>query len=124
MAQLRQDYQAFADRRAEILVVCPEKAEAVRQYWHDEQLPFVGLADPDHTVAKLFGQQVRLIKLGRMPALVMIDQQGRVYYQHHGNSMKDIPANADVLSLVDKLNQGINLDEEGLSLASSEAVDE
>ena len=105
MAQLRQDYQEFVKRDTEILVVGPEKPEAFKEYWEKEQLPFVGLPNPDHSVAKLFGQQVRLLKLGRMPALVVIDMQGRVHYQHHGNSMRDIPENERILNMLDKLNR-------------------
>jgi len=105
MAQLRQDFEQFARRDALIVVVGPEDAAAFRTYWAAENLPFIGLANPDHSVAKLYGQQVRLIKLGRMPALVIVDKRGKVYYQHHGNSMRDIPENAQVLALLDELNE-------------------
>lgn len=104
MAQLRQDYGEFVRREAEIVVVAPEKLEAVQDYWRKNEIPFVGLADPDHSVAKLYGQQVRLLKLGRMPALVIIDRQGKVHYQHKGNSMRDIPSNAMVLRILDSIN--------------------
>jgi hypothetical protein len=40
-----------------------------------------------------------------MPALVVIDKRGRVYDQHHGNSMSDIPPNAQILALLDELNK-------------------
>lgn len=106
MAQLRQDYDQFVQRDAEILVVGPEKPEVFIRYWKEHRLPFVGLPNPDHSVAKLYGQQVRLLKLGRMPALVVVDKQGRVLYQHHGNSMSDIPDNERILALLDDLNQG------------------
>ena len=105
MAQLRQDYQEFVQRDAEILVVGPDDRAAFKKYWEKEQLPFVGLPNPDHSVAKLYGQQVRLLKLGRMPALVVIDKQGRVHYQHYGNSMQDIPENERILNMLDELNQ-------------------
>ena len=68
-------------------------------------MPFPGLADHDHTIAKLYGQQVKLLKFGRMPALVVVDKQGMLRYRHYGNSPADIPANSDILSLLDELNQ-------------------
>lgn len=105
MAQLRQDYDEFVARGAEVVVVGPDNQQAFRAYWEKERLPFVGLANPDHSVAKLYGQQVRLLKLGRMPALVVIDRNGRVHYQHHGNSMKDIPPNEGILALLDDINE-------------------
>ena len=105
MAQLRQDYSKFAAQDAEILVIGPDSREAFRDKWDAERILFVGLADPYHRVAKLYGQQVRLLKLGRMPALVVIDKRGRVYYQHYGNSMSDIPANELLLELLVELNR-------------------
>jgi peroxiredoxin len=103
MAQLRQDYTEFVRREAEIIVVGPEEPEAFRNYWEKNQLPFIGLPDPDHQVAGLYGQQVSWLKLGRMPALVVVDKQGRVHYQHRGQSMRDIPSNDCVLALLDAL---------------------
>ncbi len=105
MAQLRQHYDQIKAREAEVLIVGPEKPEAFRRHWEELRLPFVGLPDPDHRVAKLYGQQVRILKLGRMPAMVVIDKLGRVHYRHHGQSMKDIPPVEDVLEVLDGLNQ-------------------
>jgi peroxiredoxin Q/BCP len=105
MAQLRQDYQKFVDRDAEIVVVGPDGARAFQDYWQKEDLPFVGLADPTHTVAKRYGQEVKLLKWGRMPALMVIDRDGQVAYKHHGDSMSDIPPNPQILSILDGLNQ-------------------
>ena len=105
MAQLRQDYQEFVRREAEVVIIGPEDQAAFEQYWRKEQLPFVGVPDPSHTVADAFGQQVKLLKLGRLPALVLIDKTGQIAYRHYGHSMRDIPANDDLLSVLDRLNQ-------------------
>lgn len=105
MAQLRQDYQKFVDRGAEVVVVGPDGEKAFQNYWQKEGLPFVGLADPTHTVAQRYGQEVKLLRLGRMPALMVIDKAGQVRYAHYGGSMSDIPPNAEILAVVDELNQ-------------------
>ncbi len=68
MAQLRQDYAEFTARGAEIVVVGPEDVEAFRAYWTKEALPFVGLPDPKHRVSELYGQEIKLLKFGRMPS--------------------------------------------------------
>ena len=104
MAQLRQDYLEFMAREAEIVVVGPEDQGAFARYWQKEALPFVGLPDPEHRVADLYGQQVKLLKLGRLPALIVIDKTGQIRHQHYGNSMRDIPANGEMLSLLDQFN--------------------
>ena len=105
MAQLRRDYEKFVERGAEIVVVGPERAGKFASYWSKEQLPFVGLPDPKHRVLKLFGQQVKIFKLGRMPAQVLVDKQGVARYVHHCHSMSDIPENQELLALLDGLDQ-------------------
>lgn len=103
MAQLRQGYEEFRERSAEILVVGPEGPKAFSNYWETHGLPFVGLPDPEHRVLKLYGQEVRLFKLGRMPAQVVIDRAGSVRYVHYGHSMRDIPPNEEILEILDQL---------------------
>ena len=100
MAQLRQDYEKFVTLDTEILVAGPENAEAFKKYWEKENLPFIGLPDPEHRVLKLYGQEVKIFKLGRMPAQVMIDKSGRVRFVHYGHSMMDIPENKELLDLI------------------------
>ena len=105
MAQLRQDYSQFVSRDVEVVVVGPEDAKAFAAYWHKESLPFLGLPDPTSSVLKLYGQEVNLFKLGRMPAQVLIDRLGVARFVHYGHSMSDIPENQEILSLADDLNQ-------------------
>ena len=67
-------------------------------------LPFTGLPDPKHTVLKLYGQEIKLFKLGRMPAQVFVDRLGMVRFVHYGQAMSDIPENAELLALLDEIN--------------------
>ena len=105
MAQLRQDYRKFVERDSEVLVVGPDTARAFKDYWERENLPFVGLADPNHIVANRYGQEVKLLKFGRLPAMMVIDKKGMVQYRHYGASMQNIPSNSQILALLDALNQ-------------------
>jgi peroxiredoxin Q/BCP len=105
MAQLRRDHDEFITRDAVILVVGPEGAEQFEEYWHRNDLPFVGLPNPGHSVLKLFGQEVNLFKLGRMPAQVIVDKGCIARFAHYGKSMSDIPDNIELLSLLDELNR-------------------
>jgi peroxiredoxin len=110
MAQLRRDYQKFIERETEILVVGPDVQAAFKDYWEKHDLPFIGLPDPDHRIANLYGQQVKLLQMGRMPAQVLIDKSGIIRYHHLGNSMADIIDNRKILSLLDELNQEVEFD--------------
>jgi peroxiredoxin Q/BCP len=68
-------------------------------------MPFVGIPDPKHVAPKLYGQEVRPFKLGRLPAQVIVDKAGYVRYVHYGKSMSDIPPNEELLARLDELNQ-------------------
>jgi peroxiredoxin Q/BCP len=104
MAQLRQDYQEFVKRQTQVIVVGPENAKAFEAYWRVNDLPFIGLPDPKASVLKLYGQEVNLFKLGRMPAQVIVDKTGEARFVHYGDSMSDIPKDIEVLSLLDQIN--------------------
>lgn len=105
MAQLRQDYGEFEKRSTQIVVAGPENARAFENYFTKNNLPFVGLPDPKATVLKLYGQEVNLFKLGRMPAQVLVDREGIARFVHYGHSMSDIPDNNELLELIDIMNQ-------------------
>jgi peroxiredoxin len=104
MAQLRRDYQKFVDRNTKVIAIGPEDAKSFTYWWHEHKMPFTGIADPEHVIARSYGQQVKLFKFGRMPASFLVDKEGRIRYQHLGESMSDIPENQHVLSLLAELN--------------------
>jgi peroxiredoxin Q/BCP len=100
MTQLRQDFEKFVKLDTEIVVVGPENAEAFRAYWEKEKLPFIGLPDPEHMVLKLYGQEIKLFKLGRMPAQLLVNKSGNVRFVHYGHSMSDIPPTDEIIKLI------------------------
>lgn len=102
---MREDYDRFVERDAEILVIGPEGPRQFKKVWDEQQYPFVGFSDYQHTVANLYGQEVNLLKLGRMPAMLIVDKQGIIRFAHFGDNMADIPRNEDVLELLDRLNR-------------------
>ncbi len=104
MAQLRQDFAEFEKRQTHVVVVGPENARAFEAYFREHDLPFIGLPDPTASVLKLYGQEINLFKLGRMPAQVIVDKAGMARFVHYGHSMADIPENAELLELLDAIN--------------------
>ena len=101
---MRQHHDEIVKRGAQVVVVGPDKPAAFEQRWKAEGLAFLGLPDPEHRVLDLYGQQVKIFKLGRMPAQVLIDRAGVVRYVHYGASMADIPEPKEVETLLDALN--------------------
>ena len=101
---MRQDYSEFTRRGAEIIALGPDGPNAFRRYWEEEHLPFVGCADIKSAVASQYQQEVNWIKMGRMPALLIIDKQGQIRFRQYGESMSDIPENTEVLKILDEMN--------------------
>jgi peroxiredoxin len=108
MAQLRQDHREFEKVETLIAVVGPETPEAFASFWRDHELPFIGLPDPRHVVLKLYGQEVKLFRLGRMPAQVLVDKKGMARFVHYGHDMTDIPPTGEVVTLIASLEGTIH----------------
>ena len=104
MARLRDGYERFTSRGVEVLAIGPDALPVFQQYWKNEGIPFSGLPDPDHSVARTYRQEVNLFKLGRMPLNCVVDAKGYVRFAHYGKSMSDIPTNDELLHVIDELN--------------------
>lgn len=102
---MRQDYAEFQRRDVEIIALGPDGPNAFKRYWEKENLPFIGCADIHSAVAAQYQQEVNWIKLGRMPAVLLIDPQGKIVYRQYGESMSDIPTNEQVLAIIDGLRK-------------------
>ncbi len=100
---MRQDYKQFVERDTEVIAIGPEDLKTFTKWWDENQMPFIGIPDPDHSLAKLYGQEVKLLKLGRMPASFIIDKSGIIRFEHFGQSMSDIPENPQIFTLLDSL---------------------
>lgn len=105
---MRNSHAEFTKRGAEILAVGPDSAASFQRYWRSENLPFIGLPDANHSIARLYRQEVNLFKLGRMPLNAVVDLDGRIRYIHYGSDMTDIPDNETFLKVIDQLNAPSN----------------
>ncbi len=102
---MRQDYEKFQAANAEIIALGPDGPNAFKKYWSEEGMPFIGLPDIKSVVANVYHQEVSLMKLGRMPALFVIDKQGVIRFSHYGDDMTDIPRNEEVLKILGEINR-------------------
>jgi len=67
-------------------------------------MPFVGMADIKSAVAQKYYQEVSIFKMGRMPAIFVIDRQGVIRYSHYAKTMMDYPANEELYDVIDQIN--------------------
>ena len=85
------------------MAVGPDGPGAFGFYWRTQRLPFIGLPDPNHVVARRFKQEVNPFKLGRMPLVCVIDAEGMVRFAHRGASMTDIPENRVLFDVLERI---------------------
>lgn len=60
--------------------------------------------DKSKKVVNMLKQEVIAKKLGRMPALLVVDKKGIIQYAYFSDSMKDIPENEVILEVLRKIN--------------------
>lgn len=105
MARFRDHYSEFTARGVELIAVGPDTLESFQNYWKRENLPFIGLPDPDHKVAKMYKQEVNLFKFGRMPLNCVIDTEGYIRYIHYSANRMDYPDTEIFFNVIDELNK-------------------
>jgi len=59
--------------------------------------------DETKKVAKLLHQEWKILKLGRMPGMLIVDRDGVIQWAYYSSSMSDIPKNEVVLEVLEKL---------------------
>jgi peroxiredoxin Q/BCP len=107
MEQLLQDYQKFAETNTELIIIGPESAEEFAKWWQEHKMPYTGIPDPNHNIAKLYNQNIRLFYGGRLPAMVVIDKGFKIRATYFSGSPSDIPSDAELLNFLDNLNKEI-----------------
>lgn len=97
---MRQEYPRFIKLNTEVIIIGHEDAPSFQEFWLSETLPFVGMPDPEHWVLKLYGQEASLLKLGRLPAQMLIDTSCMLRYVHNGHSMTDILSANEIMKRI------------------------
>lgn len=97
---MRDDIDAYTELGATIVVVAPHTREEVGAYWQENDLPYTGIPDPEGVVSKRYGQQWKLIRLGRMPAQFVTDCNGAIVFAHYASGMSDISTTETVLAVL------------------------
>lgn len=59
--------------------------------------------DEKKEVVKLLNQEWKLLKLGRMPGLLILDRDGIIQWAYYSDSMSDIPKNEDIFEILEKI---------------------
>ncbi len=58
------------------------------------------LYDQKNQIASTLHQEIKLLKFGRLPGMLIVDTKGIIKYAYYSDNMHDIPKNRDVLELL------------------------
>lgn len=58
-----------------------------------------------HIAVEILNQEWKVFKLGRMPALLVVDKKQTIRYAHYGDNMHDIPENEEILGVLQDMNK-------------------
>jgi len=92
-------------RGARVIVLGPENMEHFSLWWLEQRMPFTGIPDPRHRIARLYGQPANFWKLGRMPLIVIVDKNGNIRMRHRAKLPSDIPPIKKIITALDELNE-------------------
>lgn len=61
--------------------------------------------DKKKNIAKILRQEIKILKMGRMPGLIIIDKHGIIRYAYYSDNMHDIPENKEIIDELKKINK-------------------
>ncbi len=99
---MKRDIEKFNTLNTQVLGVLVAKEDTGKEF--NERViknAYPLLMDPKEDVANTYAQDFKILKAGRMPALLVIGTDQKIAYVHYGTSMKDIPTNEDVLQFLE-----------------------
>ena len=125
---LKTDYEKFAQRGAQVLVVLQSDPKLVEAEAPKGTLPFDIICDPEQTLYKQFeikpaksmlglvsfslpGKMGAAKKMGfehgkyegneqQLPAVFLLDENGKVMYAHYAKNLTDMPSHDEMLSML------------------------
>ena len=100
---MRERYEEFKQRGAEILAIAPDTIENARNYFEKNDVPFPCLPDPDRSVFRQYDVKSAMVSLGQRPGLFIIDKEGVVRHAYLGWQQWEIPTVDETLAQIDGL---------------------
>jgi len=104
LARLAKNLEKFEQLDTEIYAITADRYENARRLelaYAKEKFPIY--FDPTRDIVKLLHQEIKFLKLGRLPALLIIDKRGTTRYAYYGEAMLDIPTIRTVFNILKQI---------------------
>lgn len=87
------------------MAIAPDTQLGVQRFTKGEPWPFPLLPDETHKVFDAYDVVSRMLSLGQRPAVFVVDRGATVRFDAIGVQQWEIPANDEVLAVLDELRQ-------------------
>lgn len=102
--RLGKNINKFQELNAEIYAITADRFENARRLelqYAKEAFPIY--FDRTHEVVRMLHQEVKIFKLGRLPAVLIVDGDGLIQWAYYGSDLRDIPKNMELFAVLEKL---------------------
>ncbi|MBD3254965.1 MAG: redoxin domain-containing protein [Candidatus Lokiarchaeota archaeon] len=101
---MRKDYEKFIKSDGYLYPILADKEENAKKMEEKYSRKYPIFYDETKQVPNMLNQQVKWLKLGRMPGLLVIDKKGIIRYAYYSDNMHDIPENEKILEVLKDIN--------------------
>ena len=102
---MKNDYEKFKEFNTVLYAILPDTLENAQKFEAEYAKEYPIYYDAKKKVNKMLKQEVKPLKFGRMPALLIIDKQAIIRYAYYSDSMDDIPENEELFKVIKNLSK-------------------
>jgi len=102
-AHLRKGFEKFEQMDAFLYPILADSEDNAKKLEKKYAIKYPIFYDPSKKVPKMLNQEIKLLKFGRMPGLLIVDKEGIIQYAYYGDNMHDIPENETLFEVLEKI---------------------
>jgi len=101
--RLGKEVDKLKNLNTEIYAITADRFENARRLeLHYTKSAFPIFFDRKHEVVRMLHQEVKIFKLGRLPAVLIVDVEGTIKWTYYGSDFRDIPTNKEIFEALEK----------------------
>ena len=102
--RLGKNINKFKELNAEIYAITADRFENARRLeLHYAKEAFPIYFDKTHEVVRKLQQEVKILKLGRLPAVLVVNKEGIIQWAYYGSNLRDLPKILELFEVLEKL---------------------
>ena len=105
LRRLAEDFYKFKELNVELIPILQDNKKNTRKMEERYGKKIYPIYyDVKREIGKAFKQEISLLKLGRMPATLIVDKDGIIKWTYYADSLEDVPSNDEMLEIIENLD--------------------